>query len=525
VLARTIRPRVLDRSTFKATVTSAAGAIDLASIMVGVIVMGVIAGTIAASVFAVIPWSQDASAKKGLDSVGTAEAAIRVQTSKFGDFAGLHSAGLIQPSTTVGAATDAEGTCYVAVSRSASGAVFLSTNVSSNVILVTDATTTTCLSGAELQALLKSVGAAAAKTPAVAGFEQTVAAGGSHSASIDESGKLWSWGRDDYGQLGDSATMTNQSTPVAVLTSFTFTQVTAGGLHTVALDSTGKLWSWGYDYQGQLGNDTALTKQATPVAVLSDRTFTQVAAGAYHTVALDNTGKLWSWGADNSGQLGNDAVLTNQATPVAVLSDRTFSQVSAGEYHTVALDNTGKLWSWGADNSGQLGNDAVLTNQSTPVAVFSDRVFSQVSAGGSHTVALDSTGKLWSWGRDSDGQLGNDAAYFDQSTPVQVSSSRSFTQVAAGYTHTVALDSTGKLWSWGHDYYGQLGNDAALANQSVPVEVFSDRSFTQVATGGAHSLAVDSTGKLWSWGGDSAGQLGNDAATTGQSVPVGVLGR
>jgi alpha-tubulin suppressor-like RCC1 family protein len=85
---------------------------------------------------------------------------------------------------------------------------------------------------------------------------------------------------------------------------------------------------------------------------------------------LDSTGKLWSWGTDGNGQLGNDTALTNQSTPVAVLSDRVFSQVAAGEYHTVALDGTGKLWSWGWDYYGQLGNDAALTDQATPVAVF-----------------------------------------------------------------------------------------------------------------------------------------------------------
>jgi alpha-tubulin suppressor-like RCC1 family protein len=513
------------RAAFGAAVRSTAGAIDLASIMVGIIVIGVIAGTIAATVFAVIPWSQDAAARQGLDSVRTAEAVNQVQASQFTDFSGLRTANLIQTSTTVSAAIDAEGTCYVAVSKSSSGAVFLSTDVSPDVVLVTSATTTACLTPAALQTLLQSIDGAAASTPAAAArFVQTVAGGYGHTVAIDKSGKLWSWGFDGSGQLGNDAAYTDKATPVAVLSDRTFTQVAANDNHTVALDSTGKLWSWGSNYYGQLGNDAVLTNTATPVAVLSDRTFTQVAAGMSHTVALDSTGKLWSWGGDALGQLGNDAALTNQATPVAVLSDRTFTQVTAGGYHTVALDNTNKLWSWGRDNSGQLGNDAALTNQATPVAVLSDRTFTQVVAGSSHTVALDSTGKLWSWGNDGFGQLGNDTALTAQATPVAVLSDRTFTQVFAGISHTVALDSTDRLWSWGDDGAGQLGNDAALTAQATPVAVLSDRTFTQVAAGDYHTLALDSTGKLWSWGNDGFGQLGNDAALTRQATPVAVFG-
>jgi alpha-tubulin suppressor-like RCC1 family protein len=188
----------------------------------------------------------------------------------------------------------------------------------------------------------------------------------------------------------------------------------------VALDGTGKLWAWGLDGHGQLGNDTALTAQPTPVAVLSTLTFTQVSAGAYHTVALDSSGKLWAWGRDTEGQLGNDTALTYQPTPVAVLSTLTFTQVSGGGFHTVALDSTGKLWAWGDDYYGQLGNDTALTDRPTPVAVLSTLTFTQVTAGTVHTVALDSTGKLWAWGWDGYGQLGNDAALTDRPTPVAV---------------------------------------------------------------------------------------------------------
>jgi alpha-tubulin suppressor-like RCC1 family protein len=260
------------------------------------------------------------------------------------------------------------------------------------------------------------------------------------------------------------------------------------------------------------------------VAVLPDRIFKQVAAGSYHTVALDSDGKLWSWGSDGEGQLGDSAALADQPTPKAVLSDRIFKQVTAGSGHTVALDSTGKLWSWGIDSYGQLGNDTALANQSIPVAVLSDLSFSEVSTNGGHAVAIDSNDKLWSWGYDFSGQLGNDTAKTNQTTPVAVLSDLSFSRVAAGDQHTMAIESTGKLWSWGSDGYGQLGDSVALTDQSTPVVVSPGEIFSQVFAGAGHTVAIDSTGKLWSWGWDGYGQLGNDTALADRSTPVAVAG-
>ncbi len=148
-------------------------------------------------------------------------------------------------------------------------------------------------------------------------------------------------------------------------------KLAAGTYHTCAVTTAGGLKCWGYDAQGQLGNDAALTSQPTPVDVQGLTSgVASVAAGGNHTCAVTTTGGLKCWGSDGLGQLGNDTALTNQPTPVDVLGLTSgVASVAAGTLHTCAVTTSGGLKCWGYDDYGQLGNDAALTNQPTPVDV------------------------------------------------------------------------------------------------------------------------------------------------------------
>ncbi len=137
------------------------------------------------------------------------------------------------------------------------------------------------------------------------------------------------------------------------------------------MTTAGGLKCWGYDGNGQLGNDTALTRQPTPVDVLGLTSgVASVATGFYHTCAVTTAGGLKCWGYDYYGQLGNDTALTDKPTPVDVLGLTSgVASVSVGYQHTCAVTTAGGLKCWGYDYYGQLGNDAALTNQPTPVNV------------------------------------------------------------------------------------------------------------------------------------------------------------
>ena len=306
---------------------------------------------------------------------------------------------------------------------------------------------------------------------------------------------VYAWGYNYYGQLGNGNT-TSSSTPVQVLGVggsgylSSVTGVTGGGSHSLALTSTGNVYAWGYNVYGQLGNGTT-TDSYTPVQVqgvggsgnLSN--VTAVAGGTYHSLALTSTGNAYAWGYNVYGQLGNGTT-TDSYTPVQVqgvggsgyLSNVT--AVAGGVYHSVALTSTGNVYAWGHNGNGQLGN-GINTSSSTPVEVLGlggSGNLSNVTAvagGENHSLAATSSGNVYAWGWNANGQLGNGNTT-DSSTPLLVSlpanGSAQVVAISAGTFDSFALESDGSLWAWGDNSYGQYGN-GTTTNSLTPIEVYT----------------------------------------------------
>jgi alpha-tubulin suppressor-like RCC1 family protein len=350
-----------------------------------------------------------------------------------------------------------------------------------------------------------------------------IAAGSSHTVAIDKNGRAWGWGLNNNGQLGDNS-ITSRLTPVSVLGAVkTFCQIAGGFCYTVAIDKNGQAWGWGQNSAGQLGDNT-ITQRITPVSVLgATKTFCQIAAGGSHTVAIDKNGRAWGWGLNNNGQLGDNS-LTSRATPVSVLGAvKTFCQIAGGFCHTVAIDKNGRAWGWGLNSSGQLGDNSTLFRR-TPVSVLgATKTFCQIAAGSSHTVAIDKNGKVWAWGLFSSGQLG-DTSDISRRTPVSVLGAvKTFCQIAGGFCYTVAIDKNGRAWGWGLNNNGQLG-DNSVTSRLTPVSVLGAvKTFCQIAAGSSHTIAIDKNGQAWAWGLNGNGRLG-DNSTTSRRTPVSVLG-
>jgi YD repeat-containing protein len=168
--------------------------------------------------------------------------------------------------------------------------------------------------------------------------------------------------------------------------------------------------------------------------------------------------------------------------------------MAAGYYHTVALKNDGTVWAWGYNAQGQLG-DGTTTQRTVPVQVMASpgvglTNVKAIAAGYKHTVVVKNDGTVWTWGWNSDGQLG-DGTTTDRKTPVQVSGLTNVKAVAAGYYHTVALKNDGTVWSWGYNYYGQLGDGTSgdTASKSAPVQV-KDLVLTSGGGGGTNTTLI-----------------------------------
>ncbi|WP_367379023.1 InlB B-repeat-containing protein [Bifidobacterium sp. A11] len=354
---------------------------------------------------------------------------------------------------------------------------------------------------------------------------------------------------------GQQATVT----PPKISRGIRFSQVSAGGYQagdfhgfSVGVASDGNAYAWGSNQHGQLGQGTAdSSTQKTPVkvplpdGVAAGFTYTQAVAGGYHVLAIGSNGIVYSWGANDHGQLG-DGTTTDHSKPQPVPdpSDKSqpfkAAQVSAGAYDSAAIDQQGRVYTWGSENNNytaysaskltpKLAKDPNGSNQGLHAA--------QVSLGWSFIMAIDTDGSLYAWGYDNYGQLGNGAATGEYSTtyaadpapvPDPANTSRTFkaSQISAGANHALAISQDGAAWAWGYNDHGQLG-DGTTTSRPSPRQVPSPTGSSQglqaarISAGVHHSLAVDQNGASWAWGWNSDGQLGN-GNTSDQPKPTRV---
>ncbi len=353
--------------------------------------------------------------------------------------------------------------------------------------------------------------------------------GSSHSLALvrgknDAESVVVSWGRGEDGQLGHGDPE-EADRPKAVFALFgkAISDVHCGAEYSVAVSAQRReVYSWGWGDFGRLGHaDSADVFVPTPIASLSGRKVSAVACGDTHTLVILEGGRLVSFGRNQNGQLGNAS--TNdcyEPQEVRVVGGEFVMRVACGAEHSACCTRDGKVYSWGWGRYGNIGDgDTVDRHEPVRVKGLDGVKIEAIACGWRHTMVIDDTGSMYTWGWSKYGQLGH-GDHVDQPTPKQVESlkGRRMTLLAGGWRHSLACDDGGTLHSWGWNKFGQLGL-GHNEDVNLPAAVKMPDGVRLVTSGWRHSLAVTSSGRLYAWGRGVNGQLGV-GDTEDQNLPV-----
>lgn len=354
------------------------------------------------------------------------------------------------------------------------------------------------------------------------GCWRMVSAGENFSLGIKMDGTLWGWGQNSN-RLGlGLGNLADQNLPTQIGTANDWATVSAGNVHSLAVKTNGTLWTWGNGQFGQLGNGlfNSATPNVTQVGTATD--WLSVSAGNRFSLAIKTTGTLWSWGLNNTGQLGINN-LVDQNLPVQVGTANNWLKIDAGNQHSLAIDNTGLIWAWGNNTFGQLG-DGTYTTSLVPIIISTSNNWVEVSAGFDHSMALDSNGILNTFGNNTNGQL-CDGTNTTSNVMIPISFNNAglviqYIAISAGNNFSLAIKNDNTLWSGGFNTSGQLGLGNNTATNTLN-QVGTSNTWFAISAGDTHSLAMENSTALWSTGRGLEGELGigtNVANNTLQSV-------
>jgi alpha-tubulin suppressor-like RCC1 family protein len=366
---------------------------------------------------------------------------------------------------------------------------------------------------------------------------EAISCGGLHTAILLNTGKVLTFGSGDNGRLGHSDTTGSPYgvTDASGYDSSNAIAVSCGDKHTAVLLNTGKVITFGDAENGRLGDGQSTTDRTSPTGVMDTSGYDSsnavaVSCGSYqHTSILLNTGKVLTFGLGSDGQLGNGTT-TNSSSPTGVTDASGYDHtnavaVSCGVYHTAILLNTGKVVTFGKGDNGQLGNG--LTSSVVPYGVTDASGYNSsnaiaVSCGGYHTAILLNTGKVVTFGKGQHGRLGNNSTV-DTFTPVEVTDASGYDStnavaISCGNAITSIVLNTGMVVSFGQGNYGRLGNNSTT-DTSLPVALtnasgYDSANAVAIAVGFAHSALLLNTGKVVTFGWGDNHQLDTGNTTT-----------
>lgn len=361
-------------------------------------------------------------------------------------------------------------------------------------------------------------------TAAALSFFQ-LSSGTAGACGVTTDNRAYCWGNNSHGMLGDGTT-TQRLSPTAVAGGLQFRQLTSGYLFACGVTTDFHAYCWGDGVYGNLGNGGTAERDA-PVAVTGGHRFRQLDAGYYHACGItypDN--RVYCWGMNRDGQLGvgsrtGPEVCSSTACstkPVPIASTLTFRQVGVGAFHSCAVTTDDRLYCWGFNSAGQVGDSTTVTRLLKPSRVSGTQHWKQVDAGRLFTCAVTTTEQAFCWGNGRFGQLGNGHTYLSF-WPRPVAGKHAFRRVTAGGNKACGETPSNGAWCWGS---GALGV-AATSQSLIPVKVSGGLLFSQLSAGDGNTCGRTPAAVGYCWGTNINGELGlGEADAAPHDLPTAI---
>jgi uncharacterized repeat protein (TIGR02543 family) len=321
----------------------------------------------------------------------------------------------------------------------------------------------------------------------------------------------------------------------------TISQIESGQEHSSALSSNGRVFIWGKNLNGAIGDGTTINREK-PVEITSQfalnegETIVQLSLGYHHSSALSSDGRVFMWGENYHGQLG-DGTESHKYTPTDITAQfgletgETITQIELGINSSSAITSYGRLFLWGGNNLGGQGTERIIPTEITSQFYLNEGdAITQIAFGHFHTLAVSLEGRIFTWGYNPYGQLG-DGTTLEKYEPIEITSNFGFNaeetvvQSSVGFFHSSVITSEGRVFMWGYNIYGQCG-DGTIINKLVPTEIESNfdliegETVIQISLGGnSFSIARTSKRRVFVWGYNENGQLG-DGTTIDRTKPT-----
>jgi len=368
-----------------------------------------------------------------------------------------------------------------------------------------------------------------------------VSSGGAHTCGLVADGYAYCWGSNEFGQLGADDNGTTcargdraipcRSTPVPVNGALQFQKIAAGGVHTCGLATTSRVYCWGDNPRGALG-DPNVSRSTTPIAVASTASFSDVVTGGQHSCGLRTDGVVLCWGANDMGQLGSGGS-NGSGVPVAANTALRFVSIAAGDLRTCARIADGTAYCWGSTWVNYIGGRDITRAQPSPSRIQSTLSFKSIAAGTNTTCGISQDNRAYCWEANSAGAMG-DGSVTGSLVPVEVRSGANLVAVSSGDLQSCGIADTGFAYCWGANGSGELGVSPSLVPlrcteervpcATRPMRVSGWRVFQQISAGqGRHACGLTLAGHIYCWGAGGMGQRGDGRTSAAEWSPVKTL--